>query len=634
MNSSRLLRVSIVLIALLAMIINPQRALAQRAYGIDVSDYQSASINWNTLKNTYGITFGWAKASEGNSSGSGSGGGNFTTYVANAKNAGVIIGAYHYARYDLHAGTNGAITEANVFWNAVKNYTKADNLTLMPMLDVEASFTGQTKAGLSEWVNQWCLTVSNNAAAAGLKLKPCIYASSSKASAYFDSTVTKWNTDIANWYADSSTALASAQAATKPPAGITPWTTWQFWQYDDHNAAQAHTTGDGDIFNGTLAQLKATMVVTPLGPVITNDPVSLTVLQGANANFTVKATGSGTLRYQWQFNQTNIAGATVSSYTVNDAQLEDAGGYSVRVGDNIATNSSATAFLSVVIPLVNAPSSVVAPSGMVNWWPADGSLNDIFGTLNFTPKGGFYYAPGKSGTAFHFDGSTTILTNNAANLQVPWTVGMWVNRQNTPQTSATLLGDGTYALKLEQYNGTHQVGLTVLGVGDYIFSPAYTVPANTWTHLAFVGTSSGITFYANGVLKGSLTNSITLPRKYMGAAYITSSAKYVDFMLGSIDEVMTFNRALSVAEINTIYSAGSAGLVRAPQVVSSQATGESQYTINLKGQTGKSYTLYSSPDLISWTVVGNVLNPLGTSQYIDTHVTNNAQMFYRVSQTY
>jgi len=246
----------------LGLLARPDRALAVRPIGIDVSDYQSASINWSTLKNTYGISFGWAKISEGTASGSGSGGGNFTTYAANAKAAGVLIGPYHYARYDLHTGTSGATSEATVFWNAAKNYIKGGGYYIMPMLDVEASFTGYTKTTLSQWVNQWCLTVSNNAAAAGVTgVKPCIYCSSSHAASYLDSTVTQWNTDIADWPYAHSTAESQAQAASAPPAGIAPWSAWQFWQYDDQNVAEAYTTGDGDIFNGTLAQLVSKMVI-------------------------------------------------------------------------------------------------------------------------------------------------------------------------------------------------------------------------------------------------------------------------------------------------------------------------------------------------------------------------------------
>ncbi len=120
-------------------------------------------------------------------------------------------------------------------------------------------------------------------------------------------------------------------------------------------------------------------------------------------------------------------------------------------------------------------------------------------------------------------------------------------------------------MKLEQSSGTHEVGLSVLSVGDYIFSPAYTVPVGTWTHLAFVGTSAGTSLYVNGAFKASLTNSIPLPRYYIGSEYITSSVKYVDFMQGSLDEIMLFNTALTPAQISAIYGTGSSGLWRAPQ---------------------------------------------------------------------
>ena len=593
-----------------------------------MSDWQSASINWSTLKNTYGVSFGWAKATEG----TGGAQANFATYQANAKAAGVLIGAYHYARYDLHTGTAGATAEANNFFNVAKNYLKGGGYYLMPMLDVEASLTGYTKTTLSQWVNQWCTTVSNSAYAAGYRVKPCIYMSSSHAASYLDSTVTKWNTDIANWPYAHSTAAAQALAASGPPAGISPWTTWQFWQYDDQNVGQAITTGDGDIFNGTLAQLQATMVITPVGPTISIQPVSLTMVPGANTSLYVVASGNGTLHYQWQFDGTNIAAATASRYSLNGVQLTNAGNYSVTVTDNGGATPSSLAYLSVVGPLTNAPgSTVVAPAGIVNWWPADGNARDIYGTVTGAPQGALCYAAGKTGLAFHFDGSTSYLSTGAADIAVPWTACMWVKRESAAGTSAGLLEDGTYSLKLEQYNATHQVGLTVLGVGDYVFSPAYTAPVGTWVHLAFVGTSSGTSLYVNGALKASLATSIPLPRAYIGAGYIASSAKTVDFLSGSLDEILLYNRALSAAEIQSIYSAGSAGLVRAPILVSSSFSGSGRFTLNLKGETGKTLTVYSSTDLLNWISLGTVSNPSGAIQYTDPLATNLLQ-FYRVSQ--
>jgi GH25 family lysozyme M1 (1,4-beta-N-acetylmuramidase) len=353
----------------LGMLIGPERAVAARAVGIDVSDYQSASINWSTLKNTYGIVFGWAKCSEGTCAGA-CGGANFKTYAANAKAAGVLIGAYHYARYDLDPGTAGATSEANAFWSIAGPYITGGGYYIMPMLDVEASFTGQTKATISAWVNQWCITVSNSAYAAGVPgIKPCIYCSSSKAATYLDSTVTQWNTDIADWawYPNHSIALAGAQGASAPPAGITPWSTWQFWQYDDENAAQAITTGDGDIYNGTLAQLQASkLVIGGNPPAITTQPVSQTLLAGANVTFTVGASGSVPLSYQWRFNGGNISGATASGYTKNNVQTASAGSYSVVVANTSGTATSANAVLTVHTPptITAQPANVTTGLGL------------------------------------------------------------------------------------------------------------------------------------------------------------------------------------------------------------------------------------------------------------------------------
>jgi len=92
------------------------------------------------------------------------------------------------------------------------------------------------------------------------------------------------------------------------------------------------------------------------------------------------------------------------------------------------------------------------------------------------------------------------------------------------------VSDGNNELKLEQYNLTRKVGLTVFTGGDYTFN--YTAPIGTWVHLAFVGTGSGITLYANGVSQGTLTNVMSLPRSYFGVGYVSANNRYVDFMLG------------------------------------------------------------------------------------------------------
>ncbi len=597
-----------------------------RPLGTDVSGYQP-SINWGTVKNA-GVVFAWAKATEGTSYSNPY----FPSQEAGAKSVGIYIGAYHYARPSSHpnlTGANSADSEAAYFWGVAGNYVKAGGSYLVPMLDWEdtgaTAAAGFTAASLSAWVNEWCSAVSNYARLNGVVIKPVVYTGT-------------WYSNPANGYPGLTTAVTiwpcwisayptNPNPQTGGPASAYPWPAWNIWQYANTN----WSGGDSDVFNGTLAGFIQMFVIGGTNaPGITSNPASLSVGQGSDAIFSVTATGQAPLSLQWRFNGTAIPGATATSYIVAGAQLANAGGYSVVVTNTYGSLLSSTAFLSVLSLLTNAPGAILAPAGMVDWWPAEGNPNDLFGTNNATPYNGFSYTTGKQGLAFHFDGSTSYLAvPGAASLAPPWTACMWVNRQDAPAGTAALLSDGTYELKLEQYNTARQVGLTRFGVGDYTFG--YTVPAGAWTHLAFVVNSTGTSLYVNGALRSTLTNALPLPRGYIGAGWVASSARFVDYMAGSLDELLLFNRALAGSEVQAIYATGASGLVRAPEFTGIGSLGNGQFRLSVRGQTGKSFTLYGSPDLATWSPLATIANPAGSTQYNDTSATN-VQKFYRATQ--
>lgn len=93
--------------------------------------------------------------------------------------------------------------------------------------------------------------------------------------------------------------------------------------------------------------------VAPLGdPAILQDPVSQTVPPGDNATFSVTASGTPTLIYQWVKNGTiflsdggNISGATTATLHINNVSAGDVGSYSVIVtnglGDSLQSKSAA-----------------------------------------------------------------------------------------------------------------------------------------------------------------------------------------------------------------------------------------------------------------------------------------------------
>jgi GH25 family lysozyme M1 (1,4-beta-N-acetylmuramidase) len=611
-------------------------ANAQRPLGTDVSNYQPANINWTTAKKN-GVVFTWVKATEG----VGFVNTNFAAQMAGANSAGVYAGAYHFARPSLNpnlTGSTSADSEAAYFWSIAGSYVKAGGGYLVPMLDWEdpnatngyRSLSGMTTAYLSQWVNEWCNDVSNDAAASGVIIRPVVYtgtwySTARSGTAQFpglNSTVTGWP----DWFAAYPT---TAIAQTGNPGGETPWSSWNIWQYGDTN----WTGGDADVYNGSFASFLQTFAVGGVNaPFFVTVPTNVTVGLGSNATFYAKASGQSPT-FQWYFNGNSIPGATSSNYTVFDVQLRNVGAYTVTANNSYAS-IPAVATLSVLGPLANPANSILDPSGLVNWWTGNGNPNDIYGVTNAVPFGGISYTNGEVGMAFYFDGSYAYMSNNASEIAPPWTVSTWVYRQNAPGASSTLLGDQTYALKLEQYNTTREVGISHSDVADYLFSPAYTIPLNKWTHLAFVATSSTVTLYANGVQEGTVSASnFELPRAYLGADWFTTLAGiYTDFLLGSVNDLQIYNRALSASEISSIYNAGSAGLVRAPLFNSVTNLNNGQIQLNVVGQTGKPITIKSSPDLINWSTAATVQNNTGATNYTDS--TAAGQKFYQATQKY
>jgi sugar lactone lactonase YvrE len=102
-------------------------------------------------------------------------------------------------------------------------------------------------------------------------------------------------------------------------------------------------------------------------PVIVVEPQNQTANQGQSAAFSVTATGSAPLSYQWQFNSSPLSGATSSTYTVANAQPANVGSYSVIVTNTLgAATSSPPALLTVIVPpaITNLPQSLTVTQGL------------------------------------------------------------------------------------------------------------------------------------------------------------------------------------------------------------------------------------------------------------------------------
>jgi hypothetical protein len=98
-----------------------------------------------------------------------------------------------------------------------------------------------------------------------------------------------------------------------------------------------------------------TVNVAAVAPAITTQPASASVMTGASTTFTVVASGTAPLTYQWSKAGVAISGATSASYTIASAQSTDAGSYTF-----VVTNSAGSA-------TSNAATLSVTPAGPSSW---------------------------------------------------------------------------------------------------------------------------------------------------------------------------------------------------------------------------------------------------------------------------
>src|SRR5271167_1121191 len=104
----------------------------------------------------------------------------------------------------------------------------------------------------------------------------------------------------------------------------------------------------------------------PVAPTVTL-PASITVPLGQTATFSVTATGTGTITYQWYKNGTPISGATSSTYTTPPTVAGDSSAvFTVTVANSAGSVTSGPAKLTIQFPPPVAkslvPSSATPPN--------------------------------------------------------------------------------------------------------------------------------------------------------------------------------------------------------------------------------------------------------------------------------
>jgi len=258
---------------------------------------------------------------------------------------------------------------------------------------------------------------------------------------------------------------------------------------------------------------------------------------------------------------------------------------------------------------------------------ADSSGNNNTGTLVNSPT---WVAPGRIGpSALSFNAtnqqSVSVANSPSLNPTAGITIAAWVfpadwsgNRRILQKGNS----DNQYRFLAE--NSVLKFNLN--GVGT-VTCPL--PPTNVWSYLAATWDRSTMVIYTNGQPSVSLAASgfpvTTTDLLTIGTKNGSTTAG--DFFNGELDEVRLYNRALGLAEINTIMHAGDAPLTAPTGLLAAAGNGQ-VYLAWTPAPAASSYNVKRSP------ASGGPYAPVGSSfsaSYTDVGLVNGVTYYYVVS---
>jgi PKD repeat protein len=250
------------------------------------------------------------------------------------------------------------------------------------------------------------------------------------------------------------------------------------------------------------------------------------------------------LTYNWAFGDGTTATTANPSHTYTAV-----GNYTARLTVSDGTNSVTT---NTTITVISHSTGLVAAYGFEEGrgtLAADTSGNGNQGTVATTAA----WTTGRFGNALSFDGqlaAVTVLDSRSIDLTNAMTLEAWVY-----PTALNGVSDIIYKDTIKYYLvGSLAAGSAPALGGDFAatsLSGTSPLPLNTWSHLAGTYDGSKMQLYVNGVLVSSVAQTGNISSS-LGSLMIGGNPLAPGKgLVGSIDEVRIYNRALGAAEIQT-----------------------------------------------------------------------------------
>lgn len=400
------------------------------------------------------------------------GNGSPTTLSANVT-GGTITAANSTLAYNATSASSG-YTGASGGNNAALNCAAG---ALATATSTYLEFTVTPAAGAT--LSATALTLGSRSTSTGPTTLSLFTSANSYASAVATATVS----------ANGSWTLASFSALTLTSAVDSPLT---FRIYGSGGA------GSGSSGNWRADDITLTVTARVPPPTISIQPVAQTVTSGQFASFTVNASGTGSLTYQWRLNGATVTGATSTTLNLGAVTTTVAGNYDVVVSDTFSNHPTSTAAALTV----NRIATTVALSNLTATY--DGSPHAVTTTT----------APAGATVALSYRGSGN--TNYAASATAPTSIGSYL-------VTATVSD--------AEHQGSTTGTLTISGPSDWT-APAITAAPTAQT--VRVGDSATFTSSVSGkpvpslqwrrdgvAITGATNHAITI-----SAAALTDAGNY------------------------------------------------------------------------------------------------------------
>lgn len=334
--------------------------------------------------------------------------------------------------------------------------------------------------------------------------------------------------------------------------------------------------------------------------------LSWTAVTGATAYNVYYAAGSTATTASTKASSAMISGTTAAITGLASGTQYAFVVTAVNVADESATSAVATA--------TPAAATGVPRNGLVSEYLFNGNANDTADSNNGTPIGASLVANrfGNTNSAYQFSGGTSsyIQLANASNLDFPCSVSVWINYSSIASYWSCIYESDCWNNYAGGYTGYYGV---VLGLNPTIYvwsgygssgnSPYAVsywnsfVPApNTWVHAVFVMTDRNtVSTYMNGSLVATTlsdTNGVAMTHSGTPGriGQSSDSAGRTPF-IGTIDDLRVYNRALSTAEVQGLYSEG--GWIAYPAAPASLNATPGQSSVNLSWPTVSGATSYN-----------------------------------------